>query len=349
MKKKVAIITPKLSGNGGTETVLKTVLQENKYFKNLNRIDLVILGGHKHNQWITELPSKVKVHFSTDNQILRILVLSYWLLFGGFEQVICLSTTIIRWSALIRKIFRKKYLIVSWIHFSIFNEKTVDPDKLHYADYHLAISSGIVKQLKSLGITANRICLIFNPVDKKKRVILPANDGVIHLAYVGRVMLNGQKDLQELFDALALLPSQTVILHIYGTGQIAECKDYLTEHHVKQTVIWHGWVQDPWQEIQTLDATVLTSQYEGFPMALAESISYGVPGIASDCPTGPADIIDSQNGFLYQVGDVKGLVIDILKLIKQVHFNHATVQRTLEKYATDKFCQRFWTSLAEMK
>lgn len=161
-------------------------------------------------------------------------------------------------------------------------------------------------------------------------------------------MLKGQKNLQDLFDALKLLPPKSIVLHIYGTGEIDQCKKYLAKQKVDQSVIWHGWVADPWKQIRTLDATVLTSKYEGFPMALAESISYGVPGISADCPTGPADIIDSQNGLLYQVGDVKGLMTDILKFI-EFKFNHIAVQKTLGKYATDKFCQHFWNSLAEMK
>ncbi|HBL4988705.1 TPA: glycosyltransferase, partial [Escherichia coli] len=43
----------------------------------------------------------------------------------------------------------------------------------------------------------------------------------------------------------------------------------------------------------------MTSLYEGLPMVLIESQSFGIPSVAYDCPTGPAEIItDNVNGFL---------------------------------------------------
>lgn len=46
------------------------------------------------------------------------------------------------------------------------------------------------------------------------------------------------------------------------------------------------------------------SSSEGFPNALAEALSFGLPGVAYDCSAGPADLIrDGENGFLVPVFD----------------------------------------------
>jgi glycosyltransferase involved in cell wall biosynthesis len=53
------------------------------------------------------------------------------------------------------------------------------------------------------------------------------------------------------------------------------------------------------KEYLTTSIFVMTSRFECLPMVLLEAGSFGVPSVAFDCPTGPADIIsDGKSGFL---------------------------------------------------
>ncbi len=62
--------------------------------------------------------------------------------------------------------------------------------------------------------------------------------------------------------------------------------------------------------------SVLPSKYEGMPNALIESVSIGIPSIASDCPAyGGRQIITSgENGFLLEVDDKKAFVEHMCKI-----------------------------------
>ena len=64
------------------------------------------------------------------------------------------------------------------------------------------------------------------------------------------------------------------------------------------------------------DLFVLTSEFEGFPNALIEAMSYGVPAVSYDCETGPSDIIRHDiDGILVSNGDMLALKNSLKKLM----------------------------------
>lgn len=62
---------------------------------------------------------------------------------------------------------------------------------------------------------------------------------------------------------------------------------------------------------------VSTSRYEGLPMVMLEAEAAGIPIVAYDCETGPAEIIASgQTGFLVPDGDEAGFAQAVLRLME---------------------------------
>ena len=54
--------------------------------------------------------------------------------------------------------------------------------------------------------------------------------------------------------------------------------------------------------------SVLASEAEGSPRALIESLLVGTPAVASDCPSGPSEILTgSLAPYLTPVGDIQAL------------------------------------------
>lgn len=60
----------------------------------------------------------------------------------------------------------------------------------------------------------------------------------------------------------------------------------------------------------------LSSKFEGFPMALLEAISFGLPVVSFDCYTGPAEILDGTDSILVPNGNTKILAESLLKLMQ---------------------------------
>ena len=64
------------------------------------------------------------------------------------------------------------------------------------------------------------------------------------------------------------------------------------------------------------DVFLLTSHYEGYGRVIVESFLSGVPVVSTAC-TGPEDlIVDGENGFLLEVGDLVGLSDAVINLLQ---------------------------------
>ncbi len=86
---------------------------------------------------------------------------------------------------------------------------------------------------------------------------------------------------------------------------------------VSDSVSLPGVVGEPAHWLYNARFFVLPSRYEGFPNALLEAMACGCAVIATDCPSGPADIVrHNENGLLVPAEDVAALSDAMLGLMK---------------------------------
>lgn len=106
-------------------------------------------------------------------------------------------------------------------------------------------------------------------------------------------------------------------LYIAGSGEQEQVLHALRDElGLGQQVTFLGQVQDvrPW--LQHALALVHPSDYEGFPNVLLEALAERCPIIATDCLTGPAEIVEQgRNGFLVPVNDQKALADAMQKML----------------------------------
>lgn len=307
MVKKIVIITPHLSGLGGTETVLRDVVVHTNSHSEKYTAKLFLLGGTSDSSWLDNLPSEAHT-FDQKIKLLRVWSKFYTLYkFLRDEKpsiVISIDTKLIRACYIIRKMLKNKFTIVSWIHFSLFNEPLVNVNLLKYADFHFCISTGISKQMETVGIDQSALYTIYNPVPPKESTILRP-EGYVNFLYIGRIQFEGQKRMKDLLTTLSHVEGNWQ-LNVYGDGEEAKiCKQYAIQVGINDKIVWHGWIKNAWNVIENATALLLSSKYEGLPMVLAEALSRGIYCVSSDCETGPRDLIkENINGQLYSPSDL---------------------------------------------
>ncbi len=154
---------------------------------------------------------------------------------------------------------------------------------------------------------------IYNPVDLPRLHEFSTRRAAVglegkYIIAVGR--LETQKRVDRLLAAYAhtRLKDEAKLL-VLGEGSLRPA----LEAQVKQLglqgrVLMPGNVANPHPDVLKAEFLVLSSDHEGFPMVLIEALALGRAVIATDCATGPNEIIEhEQNGLLVPVDDIPAL------------------------------------------
>ena len=100
-------------------------------------------------------------------------------------------------------------------------------------------------------------------------------------------------------------------LRIVGEGpKRAELEAQIESQGLKRVVL-AGATNNVLDEYEAASIFVLSSRYEGLPLALIEAMWSGLPCIAFDCPQGPAELLAENRGWLVPEGDIAELTAQI--------------------------------------
>jgi glycosyltransferase involved in cell wall biosynthesis len=139
------------------------------------------------------------------------------------------------------------------------------------------------------------------------------------------------------------------LLNIYGDGTGKEIlQNSIDQLKLNKNVILHGSSNTMPKHYLDSSIFLFTSSAEGLPMVLIESLSYGVPCVSFDCPTGPSDIITNDvDGYVVENGNVESLKEKLFKLIEDSELRKAmgiNAKKNAARYETDNIAKQ-WTSL----
>lgn len=146
------------------------------------------------------------------------------------------------------------------------------------------------------GIEKEHIKLINNPykIEKISRNIGNKDSSVYTITTMGSlVKAKGVFNLLHAYiifcNAHPEIPSKLVFI---GKGsEENNLKKIAMGAGVSDRVLFKGFLSNPHEELAKSDLYVLASFYEGFPNALVEAMICKVPVIATDCPSGPGEIL----------------------------------------------------------
>lgn len=182
------------------------------------------------------------------------------------------------------------------------------------ADTVIAVSEGVAKDLVDIfAVPAAKVQTINNPYDLQAITAAGARTPTIglpesYLVAVGRLV--AAKGFHELIEAYRCAAPNSALV-ILGDGPERErLAGQIAAAGLEERVLLVGYLPDPFPVIARARALVSASHNEGFPNAIAEAMVLGRPVLATDCPSGPAELLGAQAG---DVGNVKeapyGLIV----------------------------------------
>ena len=183
-----------------------------------------------------------------------------------------------------------------------------------------------------------------NPCAIKYRVVSSEYgvQSIKTLLAVGR--LHEQKGFDMLLEAWNNVQRDNVqctkdwTLRIVGEGeQRKKLEEQIRDLHLSNVVL-AGRVENMVEEYAAASLFILSSRYEGLPLALIEAMWCGVPCVSFDCPHGPAELLGDDRGWLVPAMDVEKLTQQLIYAMNHSEEAKARAQRAQE-YAYEKYSE----------
>lgn len=149
------------------------------------------------------------------------------------------------------------------------------------------------------------------------QVFAPGNHPIPQLLTVAT--LTKRKGHDVLINALARIAHLHWHARFVGGGGfdllwVAHLQQLVQQHNLEQRITFVGNVDDISIEFSNADAFVLPSHFEGYGMAFAEALSFGLPVIATNAGAVP-DLVPANAGILISPGDVDALTKALEQLL----------------------------------
>ena len=253
---------------------------------------------------------------------------------------------------IIDKLNSSKNLV--WIHSSIKNWKKKKSKIDRFVDRISKYSKiiCICKEMKEDLINLknelkNKVDFLYNPIDFDRIKKLSNEDFseedkkllkdkfLLSIARLDCV----PKDFETLFKAYEIAKKNGYDgnLYIIGDGPDKDKVEKLKEANLyKEDILLLGRKENPYNWLKKADKFILSSKYEGFAIVLLEGLCLGKNVIASDCKTGPNEILANNRGELFEVGDYLTLAKYI---VSETGKNN--LEFNLEEFERNKIFEKF--------
>jgi len=210
-----------------------------------------------------------------------------------------------------------------------------------WADTIVANSTGVANDLAdTVDISREDIDVVYNPTvtpelfkSAKEPVNHPwfSDDTPPVVLGVGR--LEEQKNFSTLINAFAAVrENRDARLVILGDGSLqSSLEKQSAQLGIEEDVDFPGVVDNPYKYMRDASVFVLSSAWEGLPNVLIEAMACGCPVVSTDCPSGPAEILDEETyGPLVPVGDAQALAESIQSVLDDPQDSERIRERAMD-------------------
>ena len=220
----------------------------------------------------------------------------------------------------------------------------------------VAISRGVAENVAAVvGVQADKITMIYNPTCAPDIGTLAevepehpwfSDDGPPVVLGVGRLV--SQKDFSTLIDAFrhvrANRPYRLVIL---GDGPLRSALEArIARFGLDDCVSLPGWVANPFAFMARAALFVLSSRHEGFGNVLVEALACGCPAVSTDCPAGPAEILEDP-ALLAPVGDAEALARVMQRALDEAA-DKAALRANAARFSVERSIDGYETLIADV-
>jgi len=338
-------------GFGGAERALVNLLSIQSHYAELD-VSIVLLDDEP---LARPLPSNVKVHQLDAKRSLLFSVVQ-------FHQVLKREKPSLVVSFLVRANVCNALTRIGKQH------KVVLCERMHLSSHLDNQFSGVKRAVAGVMPwlsypNADAVAhTIYNPYDidgikaaslEKPEISLPSS----FIISVGR--LTEAKNFKQLINAY-LTSSETSPLCILGEGeQKEELRKFIADKGAEGRVLLLGYAKNPFSVIAKAKYYISASTNEGFPNALLEAMTLGLPVIMTNCPSGPAEILEADAdfesdglhfgkfGILVPMNDETKLTLAINQMqISQIRLNYSTKSKLrASDFHINKIAAEYWQFL----
>ena len=223
-----------------------------------------------------------------------------------------------------------------------------------YCSSVVSVSQGVDRGFSSL--PKSKRTVIYNPIVVKDdgRIDSLPTDVDPHQNWLVSM---GRLSQQKGFDLLLQAFSQIAPKHrnwqllILGEGELRKQLEQMRDSlDLSSQVVFTGTVSNPFAILKQAKLFVMASRHEGFPMAHGEALACGLPVIATDCPSGPSEMVrHGIDGLLVANEDTRALATAMETLMSDEQKRQqlaAKASEVIERFSLETIISR-WETLIQ--
>jgi len=224
-------------------------------------------------------------------------------------------------------------------------------------DRAIAVSDGVFNSLVKTNMYFGRnISVIHNPVideefyEKKSEATthpwLVNKDCPVIIAAGSHSPIKGYDVLIRAFSEV--LKSVKCRLIMFGEGQETfNLKNLAHDIKVDQCVSFPGYTNTLPAELKSADVFVVSSHCESFSIVIVEALACDVPVVATDCPTGPGELLKGgRYGILVRPNDPESLAKGLIEALNGKGIK--PLSESWETYTLDRVVGKYCSVLSEL-